>query len=104
MSEMNESQETVGTLVIAGRDTAKFLQFQEESLHQMPFFVKPPVYKPRIRIVTLGRDTKVSAVIGDVLPQLPLSVGLVSQNSHPWPQIHRFQHILRDLHIMYISS
>ena len=31
---MNESQETVGTFVIARSDTAKFLELQEECLHR----------------------------------------------------------------------
>ena len=51
---MNESQETVGTLIIAGSDAAKFLQFQEEHFHQMAFLVQVPIHIPRVGIVTLG--------------------------------------------------
>ena len=34
---MDKSQKTVSELIIAGSDAAKFFQFQEKGLYQMPF-------------------------------------------------------------------
>ena len=101
---MNESQETDGTLVITGSDAAKFLQFQAERLYQMALLVQVPVHIPRVGIVTLGRNTEIGVMIGNELSQFPFSVGFISQNGHSRAQIHRFQHLLRNLHIMHVSG
>ena len=37
--QMDKSQKTVSELIIAGSDAAKFFQFQEKGLYQMPFLI-----------------------------------------------------------------
>ena len=102
--KMNESKETHSKLVITGSDPAKFLQFQEERLYQVSLLVQAPIHIPRVRIVGLRRDAEISAMIGNILPQFPFSIGLVGQNSHSRPQANGFQHFLRDLHVMYVPG
>lgn len=101
---MNESKETHSKLVITGSDPAKFLQFQEERLYQVSLLVQAPIHIPRVRIVGLRGDAEISAMIGNILPQFPFSVGLVGQNSHSRPQANGFQHFLSDLHVMYVPG
>ncbi|MGI6404403.1 MAG: hypothetical protein ACOX0K_09435 [Oscillospiraceae bacterium] len=64
---MNESQETVGTFVIARSDTAKFLELQEECLHQMPLLIETPIYEPEVGCIAPGGNTEISVTIGNMV-------------------------------------
>ena len=101
---MDESKEAGGELVIANGDSAELLELEEEGFHKVTLLVKPPIYIPRIRFITLGRDAEISSVGGNILPQFPFSVGFVSQYSHARPQLYSFQHFLSDLHVMHVSG
>ena len=88
---MDKSEETVSEFIITGSDAAKLFQLQKESFYQMPFLIKPPIHIPGIGFIALGRDTEISAMIGNVLSQFPLAISFVGQYSHSWPQLDCFQ-------------
>ena len=89
--QMDKCQKTVSHLIIAGSDAAKLLQLQEKRLRQMTFLVELPIHIPGIGFIALGRDTEISAMIGNVLSQFPLAISFVGQYSHSWPQLDCFQ-------------
>ena len=103
ISQVNKSEETVSALVVAGCNTAKLLQLQEERFHQVALLVKAPIHVPRIGFIAFGRNAQISAMVGDLLPQFPF-VGFVCQDGHSGAQFDRFRHVLRRLHVMHISG
>ena len=64
--QMDKSQKTVSELIITGSDAAKLFQLQKEDFYQMPFLIKPPIHKPGIGFIALGRNTEISTMIGNV--------------------------------------
>lgn len=74
---MNKAEEATSELIKTSSNAAKLLEFEEESLNQMPLLVKPPVAEPRIRVVFLGRDAKISLAICNEFPELPFPIGFV---------------------------
>ena len=101
---MNESQETVGTFVIARSDTAKFLELQEECLHQMPLLIETPIYEPEVGCIAPGGNTEISVTIGNILKQFPLAIGFIRYYRHPGTQLDRFQHFLSGFYVMHVSG
>ena len=78
---MDEGKEASSELVVADGDSAELLELEEEGLHKMAFLVEPPIDKPRVRVVRLGRDAEIRVVVGDKLAKRPLAVSPVSENS-----------------------
>ncbi len=101
---MDKSQKAASPFIVASSNTAKLFQFQKECFHQMSFLIEPPIHIPRIRIIALGWNAEISAMISDILSQRPLSVSFVSQYSHSRTKLDCFQHLLSNLHVMHVSG
>ena len=92
---MDKSQKTVSELIIAGSDAAKFFQFQEKGLYQMPFLIKPPIHIPGIGFIVLGRDTEISTMVGyEVNREITGSGHVIGTLKHT-----EFKKLVDDLHI-----
>ena len=93
--QMDKSQKTVSELIIAGSDAAKFFQFQEKGLYQMPFLIKPPIHIPGIGFIVLGRDTEISTMVGyEVNREITGSGHVIGTLKHT-----EFKKLVDDLHI-----
>lgn len=77
---MNESEKALSEFVIAGGDSAKLLEFLKEALHQMAFFVEPPVAIPGIFLVGLRRDAIRSTGCFNKASDVLRTVGFVTQH------------------------
>lgn len=77
---MDESEEAGSELIETGGDPSELLELEEEGFHKMALLVKPPIDVPRIGIILLWWNTKISIVVGDKLAKLPLTVGPVGEN------------------------
>lgn len=77
---MDEGQEVGSELIVANGNSAELLKLEKEFFHKMAFLVEPPVDKPRIRVIRLGRDAEVRIVVSDKLAELPLAVGSVRKD------------------------
>ena len=78
---MDEGKEASSELIVADGDSAELLELEEECFHKMAFLVEPPIDKPRVGVVRLGRDAEIRVVVGDKLAKRPLAVSPVSENS-----------------------
>ena len=47
----------------------------------MAFLVMPPIDRPRVRIIRLGRNTEISVVVGDRFPEFPFVVSSVRKDN-----------------------
>ena len=77
---MDEGEEAGSELIKAHGNPAELLEFEEEGFHKMAFLVEPPIDKPRIGFVLLGRNAEIRIMIGDKLAERPLAVSLVCEN------------------------
>ena len=77
---MDESEEAGNELIETGGGPSELLELEEEGFHKMALLVKPPIDVPRIGIILLWWNTKISIVVGDKLAKLPLAVGPVDEN------------------------
>jgi len=71
--EVDETQEGIIRLVIAGSNTAKPFGFLKEALHQMPFLIEPPIAVALNNPVGLGGNHGNGALLPDI-PQNGVSV------------------------------
>ena len=77
---MNESEEAGSELIITRGNSAELLELEEECFHKVMLLVEPPIDKPRIGFVLLGRNAEIRIMIGDKLAKRPLAVSLVCEN------------------------
>lgn len=77
---MNKGEETGCELIITYSNSTELFELEEECFDKMAFLVEPPINKPRIGVIRLGRDAEISIVVGDKFAKDPLAVGPVSEN------------------------
>ena len=77
-SKINKGQIRIIPLVIASSNATKPFDFQEETLNQMTFLVKPPIAFPRISGIAFRRYGVRSLAIRDISPNLPCAIRPVS--------------------------
>ncbi len=77
--DKNESEKGLGKLVVAGGNTAKVLEFVEETLHQMALLVNPPVAIPRVRVVYFWRNAIIASAFEDVFPDFIGAISLIAK-------------------------
>ena len=100
---MDEGKEACSEFIKAGGDPSELLELEEEGFHKMTLLVQPPIDVPRIGIIFLWRNTKIRIVIGDILTELPLTVGSVSENGRPL-EVNMADQILGDSNVRSIAS
>ena len=81
---MNKSQKGHSQLVIAGSYPAEYLELIEKALDQMPLLVGVEITGPRISAILPWRDGIVGLLLGDVVPDLLRTIGLVTKNVAPF--------------------
>ena len=100
---MDKGEEAGSELVVANGNSAELLELEKEFLHKMAFLVKPPVDIPRVRIIRLGWDAEIRAMVGEKLPEFPLAVSSVRKDSRPL-QINPVEQFFSDSDVAGIAS
>lgn len=77
---MDKSEKGHSKLIIACSDPAKSLEFIEETLNQMTFFISVEIIKPKLDHIAFGWDRIRCSLLGDVSANGICSVCFITQN------------------------
>lgn len=77
---MNKRQKGHSQLVIAGCNSAKYLELIEKALNQVTLFVSVKVTRPRIGAILLGRNGVACLLLRDIFSDCLGAIRLVAQN------------------------
>ena len=100
---MDEGEEAGSEFVVADGDSTELLEFEEELFHKMTFLVEPPIDVPWVGVIRPGRNTEIRIMVGDKLAKLPLTVGLVREDSRPL-QVNSAEQFFSDSDVTGIAS
>ena len=100
---MYKREKARSEFVVASGNTAKFLELEEEVLHNMAFFILPPINMPRVNAVLPGRNAEICAAVGDVFSESPLSVRPIRDHSRSL-QLNSAEQFFRDRDVAGVSG
>ena len=100
---MDKSEESPGEFIIAGSYPSEALKLLKETLDEMALLVLPPVARPRVFGVCLGRDTVLGMPLVDKAADRTCPIGLVAHDDASFQRYVR-KHLCGDGAVIHVAG